>query len=103
MSNKRLSMRELLRVKYKLNRSNREIGLSWGIGSSTVSDYIQRVRNGDFTWPLPEGLSDTRMATSTVGTATIIETWPPDWMWSCAISTRQARKCLSTMQGKRLM
>ena len=64
MPGKRLSMRkirEVLRLKYELNRSNREIGLSCGIGSSTVSDYIQRVRNGGFTWPLPEGLSDTAL------------------------------------------
>ena len=62
MPGKRLSMRkirEVLRLKYELNLSNRAIGLSCGIGSSTVSDYIQRVRNGGFTWPLPEGLSDT--------------------------------------------
>ena len=49
MPGKRLSMRkirEVLRLKYELNRSNREIGLSCGIGSSTVGDYLQRARNG---------------------------------------------------------
>ncbi|MEE4137039.1 MAG: IS21 family transposase [Desulforhopalus sp.] len=64
MPGKRLSMRkirEVLRLKYELNRSNREIGLSCGIGSSTVGDYIQRVRNTGLNWPLPEGLSDTAL------------------------------------------
>lgn len=61
MPGKRLSMRkirEVLRLKYELNRSNREIGLSCGIGGSTVGDYIQRVRNAGLDWPLPEELSD---------------------------------------------
>lgn len=61
MPGKRLSMRkirEVLRLKYELNRSNREIGLSCGIGSSTVGDYIQRVRNAGLHWPLPEGMND---------------------------------------------
>jgi transposase len=64
MPGKRLSMRkirEVLRLKYELNRSNREIGLSCGIGSSTVGDYIQRVRTAGLNWPLPEGLSDTAL------------------------------------------
>ena len=61
MPGKRLSMRkirEVLRLKYELNRSNREIGMSCGIGSSTVGDYIQRVRNAGLAWPLPEELND---------------------------------------------
>ena len=65
MPGKRLSMRkirEVLRLKYELNRSNREIGLSCGIGSSTVGDYLQRVRNAGLNWPLPEGLNDTALA-----------------------------------------
>ncbi len=64
MPGKRLSMRkirEVLRLKYELHRSNREIGLSCGIGSSTVGDYIQRARNAGLNWPLPEELSDTTL------------------------------------------
>lgn len=62
MPGKRLSMRkilEMLRLKYELNCSNREIGLSCGIGRSTVGDYIQRVKLTGLGWPIPEGLSDT--------------------------------------------
>lgn len=61
MPGKRLSMRkirEVLRLKYELQRSNREIGLSCGIGSSTVSDYVQRARNAGLVWPLPDTLGD---------------------------------------------
>lgn len=61
MPGKRLSMRkirEVLRLKYELGRSNREIGLSCGIGSSTVGDYIQRARNAGLSWPLPVELND---------------------------------------------
>lgn len=61
MPGKRLSMRkirEVLRLKYELNCSNREIGLSCGIGRSTVGEYIQRVKLAGLNWPLPEGMSD---------------------------------------------
>lgn len=64
MPGKRLSMRkirEVLRLKYEFNRSNREIGLSCGIGSSTVGDYIQRVKNAGLNWPLLDELSDTAL------------------------------------------
>lgn len=64
MPGKRLSMRkieEVLRLKFELGRSNREIGLSCGIGSSTVSEYIQRARNAGLSWPLPEQMSETAL------------------------------------------
>ena len=51
-------IREILRLKYECGRSNRDIGQSCGIGSSTVSEYLQRVRMAGLAWPLPEGLSD---------------------------------------------
>lgn len=49
---------EVLRLKYEQGRSNREIGISCGIGSSTVSEYIQRIRRAGLRWPLPEHLSE---------------------------------------------
>ena len=61
MPKKRLSMRkirELLRLKYELRRSHREIAVSLGIANSTVSDYARRAVAAGFTWPLPEGLDD---------------------------------------------
>ncbi len=64
MPGKRISMRkirEVLRLKYDLHRSNREIGLSCGIGSSTVGDYLQRTKNVGLRWPLPEDLGDAEL------------------------------------------
>jgi transposase len=61
MPKKRLSMRkirEVLRLKYEYGCSNREIGQSCGIGSSTVGDYLQRARMAGMNWPLPEELDD---------------------------------------------
>ena len=61
MPKKRLSMRkirEVLRLKYECGCSNREIGLSCNIGSSTVSDYLQRARMAGIHWPPPDGLDD---------------------------------------------
>ena len=61
MSQRRLSMRkirELLRLKYELGRSHREIATSLGIANSTVSDYVRRASAAGLSWPLPEGLDD---------------------------------------------
>ena len=61
MSQKRLSMRkirELMRLKYELGRSHREIAASLGVANSTVSDYVGRARAAGLSWPLPEGLDD---------------------------------------------
>ena len=49
-------IRELLRLKYELGRSHREIAASLGIANSTVSDYASRAAAGGLSWPLPEGL-----------------------------------------------
>ena len=64
MPKKRLSMRkirEVLRLKHECNRSNRDIGHSCGIGSSTVSDYLQRAKMAGLGWPLPDQLDDTSL------------------------------------------
>lgn len=64
MPGKRMSMRkirEILRLKHELGRSNREIGQSCGIGNSTVSDYLKRARRAGISWPLPQGQNDTAL------------------------------------------
>ena len=58
MSQKRLSMRkirELLRLKYELGRSHRDIATSLGIANSTVSDYVRRASAAGFSWPFAGG------------------------------------------------
>ena len=49
-------IRELLRLKYELGRSHREIAASLGIANSTVSDYASRAAAAGLSRPLPEGL-----------------------------------------------
>jgi transposase len=61
MPAERLSMRkirELLRLKYEHQFSNRKIALSCGIARATVSDYLNRVSRAQLSWPLPEELTD---------------------------------------------
>ena len=57
-------IRELLRLKYELGRSHREIAASLGIANSTVSDYVRRASAAGFSWPLPEGLDDAALETA---------------------------------------
>ena len=51
-------IRELLRLKYELGRSHREIAAALGVSNSTVSAYASRAAEAGFSWPLPEGLDD---------------------------------------------
>ena len=43
-------IRELLRLKYELVRSHREIAGSIGVGNGTVSDYVRRVAVPGLSW-----------------------------------------------------
>src|SRR3989338_14184 len=61
MANQRLHMRnikEVLRLKYQIGLSNRQIADSLHIAHSTISDYLQKAKAAGIPWPLPEGLSD---------------------------------------------
>lgn len=64
MPAKSLSMRkikEVLRLKWGLNLSNRQIATTCGIGRPTVSEYLRRASDAGLSWPLPKGLSDTQI------------------------------------------
>ena len=64
MARKRLSMskiRDVLRLKYGLDRSNREIGGMLRISHSTVGSYVRRAREAGVSWPLPDDLDDGRL------------------------------------------
>lgn len=57
----KLSMRkitELLRQRYALGRSHREIANSLQISPSTVADYLALVKAAELSWPLPEGMNE---------------------------------------------
>ncbi len=61
MAAERLSMRttrEILRLKWACQRSNREIARSCGLGRSTVAECLHRAADAGLTWPLPPELDD---------------------------------------------
>ena len=64
MAQKRLSMRKIrdvLRLKYGLGRSHREIAAILRISHSTVGSYVRRAREAGVSWPLPDELDDRRL------------------------------------------
>ena len=54
-------IRDVLRLKYSLRRSNREIGAILRISHSTVGSYVRRAREAGVSWPLPDDLDDARL------------------------------------------
>ena len=64
MPAKRLSMRkikEVLRLKWDKDLSNRQIARICGIGRPTVKDYLRRAAEAGLAWPLPSGLDETAL------------------------------------------
>ena len=61
MPKKRLSIvkiKEVLRLKYAVGLSHRQIAVSSGVSHSTIADYLRRAKAADLHWPLPEELSE---------------------------------------------
>lgn len=61
MTRKRLSMRkikEVLRLKFEVELSNRKIAASCGVARSTVSEYLRRFKDSDLCWPLSEEITE---------------------------------------------
>lgn len=52
------SIKEILRLRYELNLSHRNISTSTKIALSTVMDIIRRAESKGLSWPLPEYLDD---------------------------------------------
>jgi len=52
------NIREILRLKYQLQLSNRQIAGTQGIAHTSVNDYLRKAKAAGIPWPLPEGLSD---------------------------------------------
>ena len=64
MGTERLPMRrirEVLRLRYEVGRSQREIARACGMGTGTVSEYLGRARQAGIVWPLPEEFDDARL------------------------------------------
>ncbi|MBF0561579.1 MAG: hypothetical protein HQL37_06060 [Alphaproteobacteria bacterium] len=87
MPNQRLLMRqirEVLRHKYVLGLSEREIGRALGISKSGVGDAIRRARSCELTWPLPDELTDhalERRLFPSVEAAAPDRRPKPDWLY----------------------
>jgi len=61
MAKRRISMRkirEVLRLKWQHNLSNRKIAHSCSVSHSTVREYLLRVKLAGLSWPLPAELDD---------------------------------------------
>ena len=50
--------REILRLKFELDLSDRQVSKSTQIARSTISDYLRRCVVSGLSWPLPVGMSD---------------------------------------------
>ena len=65
MPQERLTMRkirEILRLKWELQLSERVIARSCCTSRSTVADYIRRAEAAGLKWPLPENQSDNQLS-----------------------------------------
>ena len=61
MPGKRLSMRkikEVLRLRFDVGLSGRQIARSCGMGRTTVREYLWRAKRAGVCWPLPEGMGE---------------------------------------------
>lgn len=86
MAQKRLSMRkiaEILRLKYEVKLSHRQIGQSCGVSASTVSECVTHAKAVGISWPLPEGINDealeARLYPKQAGGSSRREIAQPDW------------------------
>ena len=64
MPKEKLSMRkvkEVLRLKWDCQKSNRQIAQSCSIAQSTVSDYLTRTKAAGLSWPLPTDLDEEQL------------------------------------------
>ena len=52
---------EILRLKFDLNLSHRDIADSLSISASSVSKYILLFQNSTLSWPLSKDISNTQM------------------------------------------
>lgn len=87
MPRKRLSMRkirEVLRLRWQCNATQREISVACNIGQSTVSDYLQRSEIAGLSWPLPADLTEADLDAMLFPKAVVkpSECRPvPEWPW----------------------
>ena len=64
MPRKRTEMRkvkDVLRLKFEVGLSHRDVGKCLSLGPATVSEVLSRFKASDLSWPLPDGLSDIQL------------------------------------------
>lgn len=64
MPRKRTEMRKIkdvLRLKFEVGLSNRDIGKCLNLGPATVSEVLTRFKSSALSWPLPDGFSDQQL------------------------------------------
>ena len=83
---RRLSMRkikEILRLKFDCDLSNRCIARSCSISHSTVGEYISRFEESGLSWPLPSGLDESSLESRLFPLASMVKEnvtdREPDW------------------------
>jgi transposase len=54
-------LKDVLRLRFELDLSHRQIARSCDIGLGTVHDYLQRAEAAGVKWPLPEGWDEQRL------------------------------------------
>lgn len=87
MPTEKLSMRkirELFRLHYEHERSNRDIAISLGISPSTVSMYLNRAKLSGLTWPFPADWNDDHLYAKLFPPApksNKTQRPPPDLVW----------------------
>ena len=55
-------IKNVLRLKFQLHLSDRQIARSCALARSTVAEYVRRAQRAGLTWPLPEGWDDRTIA-----------------------------------------
>ena len=96
MPRKRLSMRqvhEVLRLKWAVGLSDRQIAQSLGLSRPTVAAYVQRAQAAGLSWPLPAGLDAATLEQRLFPTSPATGPVPPlapDWPTVRRIRVRNA-------------
>lgn len=82
MAQARLSMRkirEVLRLKFAAELSDRAIARSIGVGRTTVQECLARAKAAELCWPLPDELDDAELTARLYPRATAVAVPPPDF------------------------
>lgn len=74
-------IREVLRLKYEMGLSEREIALSCCLSKTSVSRYLERAKRAALTWPLPDTLDDSALECLLYPSEVKLHYTPPDWHW----------------------